>query len=316
MRIWLKNGAIGSLRPGQRWLAAGVNVAHLHLLPGDEARKLVQTGGPVVVTLHNAVQGWQRGQRGQAELRAGDVDLLVPCSRSADRDAAALGSSVPRRVIGNGVDPAWIARLPRDDEAAQASRRQVLGVPRDHSGPVLLALANPRRQKRLERLPAIVASLVARGVDAFLILAGEIVGTDAASRTSVAAWDEAIAASDVAARIARPGPQTDLAALFAVSDLLVSVSAYEGLSGAHLEALTAGVPLVVTDVAHADETARLHPGRVTLVPVEADGKTFAEAVVAALAQAISRHAAGGLSTAFGDAMASAYRALLEPAPSG
>lgn len=54
---------------------AGVDLVHAHLLAGHETRALEATGVPVVVTLHNARAGWQSGQ---ADLRAGDVSLVVP----------------------------------------------------------------------------------------------------------------------------------------------------------------------------------------------------------------------------------------------
>lgn len=303
---WLDLAAIAEKRAdrlvalGQLLRTAGVDLAHLHLLSGDESRALAGTGVPIVVTLHNAAEGWQRGQ---GELRAGDVDLVLPCSRSADRDAAKLGLSVPRRVAWNGIDEGRLPRVAREDDALAAGRREALGLPRDHRGPVLLALANPRPQKRLELLPAILAALVVRGIDARLLIAGETVGTDAASRASIEAFEAALAQTEVAGRIARPGPQDDLAALFAVSHLLVSTSAHEGLSIAQLEAVAVGLPLVVTDVGGAEEIARLHPERVSRLAPDASAEVFADAIVACLARparAEGARSALGLSPAFTD----------------
>lgn len=258
---------------------AGVDLVHAHLLAGHETRALEATGVPVVVTLHNARAGWQSGQ---ADLRAGDVSLVVPCSRSADHEAQAVGLDVPRRVIWNGIDPR--TTQPSSGASSAADARRALGLSATRAGLTLLALANPRPQKRLERLPAIVAELVRRGHDAVLLVVGETVASDAASATSIAALEAAIVAAEVSARIVRTGPRRGLGEVFAASDVLVSTSDHEGLSLAQLEAVAAGLPLVLTEVGGADDLASFHPDRVALVAPTADASVFAAAIEAVVAK--------------------------------
>jgi glycosyltransferase involved in cell wall biosynthesis len=66
--------------------------------------------------------------------------------------------------------------------------------------------------------------------------------------------------------------------VLAESDVLVSVSAHEGLSLAHLEALAAGVPVVATDVGGAAELAHANPA-VSLVAHNATAQTFADTIL-------------------------------------
>ncbi len=151
----------------------------------------------------------------------------------------------------------------------------------------MLALANPRRQKRLERLPEILRQLrgvlAERGIgrEARLVVAG---APSAGSADGTAAEDELLRAVDAAGvreHVRLPGSVTDVAPLIRAADVLVSTSAHEGLALAHLEALACDVPVVATAVGGAPEVAALAPG-VTLVPREGEPAGFA-AVLADLA---------------------------------
>ncbi len=117
---------------------------------------------------------------------------------------------------------------------------------------VVTAIANPRPQKRLHLLPEILRELqtLLPARTARLVLAGAHAEGSAEARQAVGEIDAAIARCGVADRVHWTGGTGDVAAILAASDALVSASAYEGLSLAHLEALAAGVPVVATDVRH------------------------------------------------------------------
>src|SRR5262249_54561143 len=77
------------------------------------------------------------------------------------------------------------------------------------------------------------------------------------------------------------GSRPDVGSLYRAADLVLSASAFEGLSMVHLEALAAGLPLVTTRVAGSDELAAKHE-RVRVVDVDSTPEAIADAVVDAL----------------------------------
>src|SRR5262249_27779874 len=74
----------------------GADVIHAHLLDGDETRRLAASGIPLVVTVHNARAGWPDGLAGVR-----DAELLVACSRAAERDLADARLPVAARTVWN-----------------------------------------------------------------------------------------------------------------------------------------------------------------------------------------------------------------------
>jgi glycosyltransferase involved in cell wall biosynthesis len=135
----------------------------------------------------------------------------------------------------------------------------------------------------LELLPSIVVAtqneLAARGIArrVQLVIAGEASRIDEAAAQCEAALQAAVAESGMAACNHRIGAVDDVAALLAASDALISTSAYEGLSLAHLEALAAGLPVVATSVGGAAEVA-WHNSAMSLVPANAGPTQFAAVV--------------------------------------
>jgi glycosyltransferase involved in cell wall biosynthesis len=91
------------------------------------------------------------------------------------------------------------------------------------------------------------------------------------------------------------GSRADVDSAYTAADLVLSVSAFEGLSLVHLETLAAGRPLVTTAVAGVEELAAKHD-RVRVVDVDASPEVIAAAAVECLA---ARPAAtGGLASDF------------------
>ncbi len=263
-------------------VAFAADLVHGHLLEADDVACLAASEVPLLVTVHNARPGWPQGL---ATLRRSDAALLVACSQAVEADLRAVGIPIPARTVWNGVD---FGRFEPTRDAKRAAQRWRKRLRIRDGDFVLLALANPRPQKRLELLPAILAAtraeLARRGIarDAKLVVAGEASGASAAALESEAALRAAIAACGVDRSVRLVGAAADVAPLLAVASVLVSCSGYEGLSLAQLEALAAGVPVVATAVGGSPEIAQDNPA-MFLLPPEAGPEQYA-AVLADIAQ--------------------------------
>ncbi|AUX36037.1 MULTISPECIES: glycosyltransferase [Sorangium] len=279
-----------------RGLAAwGADLAHAHLFDAEDLGRLSARGYRPLVTVHNVAAGWPAGLD---RLGPDGAALLVACARAVEAELSARGLPVPRRTVWNGIDvgPAEAARRAGPAEpgggaepggarsaAAAAWRRRLEIGPGDL---VLLAVANPRPQKRLHLLPAILAAarpaLAAAGDSrpARLVIAGS---ASPGSEPALAAEAEIRREVDrlgLRAEVRFAGAVADVAGLLAAADVLVSPSAHEGLSLAHLEALAAGLPVVATGAGGTAEIAAETPALVHL-PLDAAPERFAEAIAAA-----------------------------------
>ena len=226
----------------------GADLVHAHLIRGAEAAAIKAHGLPLVMTVHNMPPAWPVGLGERGAHRA---DLLLACSRAVAREVEARSLSVPVRVAWNGIAP-LAPSIPQPRAALGWSERDF----------VLVAVANPRRQKRLERLPEIVARLDAQLAPrrVRLLLVGAPAEGSADASEALALLDAALDEWDVRDRAHWTGGVLDVAAWFAAADVFVSVSAFEGLSLAQLEALAAGLPVVATNVGGAAEVARAVDG--------------------------------------------------------
>ncbi|MDB4939039.1 MAG: hypothetical protein JWP87_6011 [Labilithrix sp.] len=251
--------ALGDLAVGQ-----GVDLIHAHLVNGEDLRLLRRSGVPIVTTIHNSRPGWP--VRLDA-LRAGEVAMAIACSRDVERQLVEASFPAVIRTIWNGIEKATASAKPQDASAGAKTL-------------ALLVVANHRPQKRLERLPAIVAELRKRGWDARLTIVGEPVKNDPEMVAIEGLVREQAALHDVADAVALAGSRADVVSLYSACDVVVSTSAFEGLSLVHLEALAASVPLVTTAVAGSDELARKH-AHAHVVPLDASTADFADAIVAA-----------------------------------
>ena len=294
--------------------ADGSDIVHAHLLDGADLAQLSAAGLPVLSTVHNTRQGWQAGQ---SELRRDDCDLIVGCAQAVEAELQQQsGTTIPLRTVWNGIDPRDIARRARDPGLRLRIRRHHDIADQDV---VLLSLANPRPQKRLPRLPAIVAALQERlrsaehdalctdalgvagaepkgspahtgapsgGRKARLLIAGEASRRHESAQQTVAQTHAEIARHGLQNAVTWLGPVDDVATVLAAADILVSASEYEGLSLAHLEAAAAGLPIVATD---AGGTRELIADKlpVRIVPLDADAATFCDAICESLSSIIA-----------------------------
>jgi glycosyltransferase involved in cell wall biosynthesis len=250
----------------------GCDLVHAHLLAGRDLEATRAAGVPVVVTAHNARAGWPAGLDG---IGADGARLVVACALAVEDELRAANIGAPVRTAWNAID---VGRLPVIDGEARRRARVALGIPSEAL--VAVTTANGRTQKRLDRLPAVIAALAARGRDARLLVVGDLDGSGVDARAARAAFDEALAVAGVGARVRALGLRHDVAQALAAADVYVSTSAYEGMSLAMLEALAVGLPVVATAVGGAPELARAGAG-LTLVERDAPPSVIAEVIGAA-----------------------------------
>lgn len=258
-------------------VAHGADLLHAHLVNGEDLRLLAKCGLPIVTTIHNSQPGWPSRLD---VLAPGDVALAIACSRDVERQILDAKLPVAVRTIWNGIQRANA----NASAVANGSARADANAGADAKALAMLCVANHRPQKKLERLPAIVAELRGRGLDAHVRIVGEPVKNDpemVAIEGLVRAEAARLGVSDF---VELAGSRADVASLYDASNVVISTSAFEGLSLVHLEALSAGVPLVTTAVSGTDELVRKHR-HAHAVPVDASPARFAEAILSALTPA-------------------------------
>lgn len=245
----------------------GIDVVHAHLLGGADLAALTAGGPPLAVTIHNAAPGWP------ADLAAMPQGALaIACSHAVAADLADRLPAITCRTAWNGIDPRRAEATPARTQAAAAQRRD-LGLA--DGDLVALVLANPRRQKRLDLLPAILAD-PACPARLHLVIAGDG-GTGGDAIAAEAALAAQIGRHRIADRIHRIGAVEDVGGILAAADLLLAPSAWEGLSLSQLEALAAGVPVIASDVGGAREVAE-RGGRIELLAATAGAADWAQAI--------------------------------------
>jgi glycosyltransferase involved in cell wall biosynthesis len=250
------------------------DLVHAHLLRGSETKQLATAGLPTIVTIHNTRAGWPEGLE---TLTADDATLLVACANAVEMELRMSGIPVPTRTVWNGIDVAPLRPTPELRQSAGEFRQRLHIAEADF---VLLALANPRPQKRMEMLPAVLAAtrteLCRRGVrrQARLLIGGEPSRIDPVAREAEAALRAAVAEYGVTEHVHFLGAVGDVPRLLAAADVLVSTSRHEGLSLAYLEALVADRPVVATDVGGTPEIAAGN-SLVKLLPVDAAPHDYA-----------------------------------------
>lgn len=247
-------------------VAHGVDVLHLHLTDADETRELAASGIPVIATVHNTRARWPRDWQ---TLTREDVRLMLACSQAVEMELRESFPDQPLRTVWNGIPPREFPESP---------------LPPTDGGFVIACVANPRPQKRLHLLPAILAAtcdeLASRGLhhpSVRLVIAGETSANLADAVECRATVDREAVRHGVAAHIRWTEGGESVRSVLAAAHALVSCSAHEGLSLAHLEALSSGRPVVACDTGGTRELAWRNPA-VRLLDSGAETKDFAKAL--------------------------------------
>ncbi len=248
----------------------GADLLHAHLLSSGDLAALEKKGVPTVVSVHNAAAGWPSGMQQVHPI------LFLACAQSVEEELLKSGVSGPVRTLWNGIVPSQFAPSAQRIAAGQEIRR-LLALP--DAAKLLLSLANPRPQKRLDLLPPILAELRRQGMNAHLVLAGE---PSAGKEGIIESLRADFAHHGLEAFVHWRGAEVAVAELLAACDAVVSTSAWEGLSLAHLETLAAGKPVIATDVGGTREIAQRHGG-LHLVPPDLGPVEFSRVVASTLA---------------------------------
>ena len=215
---------------------------------------------PVFIAGRRSLDDFKRGRplaRAAERIATRATDLSV-ANAQAVADRVHVTERVPLgklAVIYSGLpDSAFIPARPARLETTR---------------PVLLCVANLRRRKGHADLLTAASTLRERGMPCTVALAGEGPERDALRRQA--------AELDIDVRLL--GSRTDVDALLARADVVVSPSLSEGLSNAVMEAMAAGRPVVATAVGGTPEL--LADGRGVLVP-PGDPGALADALGAVL----------------------------------
>jgi len=254
------------------------DLVHTHLLSRKEHRAFASLGVPTMTTLHNMPQGWPKEFR-QTDI--GELDLVVSCAKAVERQAVEALPGLEHRTVWNGISGREFRMELQTREIHRQRIRSSYGI--HDKDWVLVALANPRPQKRLERIPRVVSILQDalaetredRRVHA--IFAGEASSNNALACESSQELDIAIETFCQAGTCHRVGSIDNVPEILSAADVLVSVSQYEGLSLAHLEALASGLPVVATDVGGNREIAS-RMSAMRMVDADCDDREIANAI--------------------------------------
>lgn len=263
---------------GPRRLPAGRRLLHelwLHGLPptvrGSSVHAttpLAPNGGPLVVTVHDAVPwthpetltprgvGWHRAMVARAAQHA--AAIVVPSQAVADDIGGLFPAAAGRlHVVGHGVTD-----LPTPPDAADRRRR--MGLPAHY----VLSVATLEPRKGLDVLVDAVAALAVDGPHLAVVGPSGWGGVNLAQLAA----DKGLPVDRL--HILGRLDDTDLAAVLAGASLLVAPARSEGFGLPVLEAMSAGIPVVISD---APALVELAGGTAIVVPRD-DPAALADAV--------------------------------------
>jgi glycosyltransferase involved in cell wall biosynthesis len=215
-------------------------------------------GTPVVLTLECS------GQDGDVRSleRRSDADRAFAALRVLDRTVY-LNDEARDEALGAGFDPARLLHIPNGVDVARfEGEREAAPIP--ELGPaegreLVLAVGRLAPQKRFDNLLRAFAALAPRRPRARLAIVGT--GPDRA------ALEALTAELGLGERVAFLGVREDIPKLLRAASLFALPSAWEGLSIALLEALSASVPVVASDIPGNRMVVR-HEREGLLVPVD------------------------------------------------
>lgn len=203
-------------------------------------------GTPIALTIHRSGPEWgefarlQRKFMGASRLQTFKrmVDCFVSISESITEEMVDAGIPAAQRcAIPNGVDTERFRPL---DASARDRIRQELGL---IGGPIAIFTGRLAPEKRVDQLVEAWKSVRAAHPDATLLVLGTGEERDA---LQLMAGDGVIFT----------GPQENVVPYLQAADLFVLPSVAEGLSVAMLEAMSCGLPALLTRVGAAPEVIR------------------------------------------------------------
>jgi glycosyltransferase involved in cell wall biosynthesis len=198
---------------------------------------------PIVATLHRGgllgdIYKLERRPFGKERLRrlSREVDSFVVISREIDSELASLGVLPAKRVfIPNGVDTAHFSPLSKPDKD---KLRDTLSLPREAL--VVVYVGRFVAEKRVDHLLTLWPAVRQAFPQALLLLVGT--GEETARLQAISGPG-----------VKFTGQVDDSAPVLKAADLFVLPSSTEGLSVSMLEALSSGLPALVTSVGGAPD---------------------------------------------------------------
>jgi glycosyltransferase involved in cell wall biosynthesis len=206
-----------------------------------------------------------------------EVDAFITISREIDAELAEAGVDARRRAyIPNGIDVERFApALPPEKVAL----RDALGLP---DVPVVLFAGRLAPEKRVDQLIGIWDAVRDRHGDALLVILGT--GPEATTLQRAAG-----------AGVRFVGLVDDVERYLRAADVFVLPSVAEGLSGALLEAMASGLPVIATSVGGATDLI-CHEHNGWLLPPD-DPPMLLEALLCVLSNTDRRRSMGQLARA-------------------
>ena len=144
-------------------------------------------------------------------------------------------------VIARGIDPSAFPRMPHPDREARARITEIHPA-LDGDGPLLLLPGRGTRLKGHADAIALLVRLRAAGIDARLWMPGVV---QAGREDYLAELEEMTGEADVEDAVAMTGPTSDMALVYAASDLVLQLSRKpEAFGRTVIEALAVGRPVL------------------------------------------------------------------------
>lgn len=233
-----------------------VDVVHLHEFRTIEnliALATLPADMPVLLSPHGTLttttgRSWlKRGWDAVfSQSLAQRISRVIALTAQEQHDAqqlwSRLGADSPMSVIPNGIDPHEFAHLPNPAAFRQqwnlGDKRVILFMGRLHRRKGVALLARAFKQAALTNTALVIA------------------GPDEGMRETLTTL-----ANDNIVLTGYLDPQARLAA-FAAADIFALPAVGEGLSIATLEALAAGVPVLISPDCHLPQVADAHAGRI------------------------------------------------------
>jgi glycosyltransferase involved in cell wall biosynthesis len=226
---------------------AETDVVHNHslwMLPTSYATgAAAKRGVPVVFTLHGFLEPWALSRSRWKKRLAGwafqDRDLrLAACihvnSVSELRNARNYGLRHPAAIVPNGVDLGPFAQMPPREELLRR-------YPQLKDKRICLFLSRLHRKKGLEHLVRAWHRVARKFQDWHLVIAGPDDGMESRTRSALQTLGLSSSASLIGPLYGR-----DKLAAYSAADVFLLPSFSEGFSMAVLEAMAAGLPVLVT----------------------------------------------------------------------
>lgn len=252
---------------------------------------------PVLWNVRHALDAWESEPRKlrwliqlMARFSSHPKAVIYNSTRAARQHETGGYTTARTVVIPNGVDSERF----RPDAASRITTRDALGIPANAVVIGMAARVDPLKDH--DTFLRVAAHLAARNSNIHFLLVGT--GTEAGSAAQPSPLDAAIAQriSEVPAlgdRLVRCGERRDMPAIYNACDIVMLTSRSEGSPNAVAEAMSCGVPCVVTDVGDA---AQLVGSSGAVAPV-GDVPALAEAALRLVDHAGHRAERGRLATA-------------------